>query len=294
MKLTILALALCSVAFAAPRSNFLESDQLIPEELVEVGVSSNVATLKREFHELQMQLKSGAEVTPGVKDTIDKMISMVTERIEPAINQAHADDQDILNDRMEEIKQLNDGLNDDVKLLNDQADVVRGLIVKEQKAAAAWDSAAALFTSTQNDYLVTYDNKTDTCCQSQNSAVIDVEYVPAFVECDYTVPAGATCSKRARQAVAGIVTTPFTDGLALYRRLLGACSGLTEDLDAADKDTTVKINDCQAKKRAEKAASDLASTEQARVQKEWDMTIETYNVNYTSHNAGYQHAKGVV
>merc|ERR1711959_642600 len=273
MKLCVLAFALCAVvALAAPRANFLENE-VVPEELVQVGAASNVATLKHQFHELQMQLQDGAEVTPQVKKTIDKMIGMVTDEIEPAITEAHADDQEILKD---------------------EANTVRNLIDDEQAAAAKWDSAASLFTSTQNAYLKTYDDQTDTCCQKQNSAVLDVEYVPASVTCDYTVPAGATCSKRARDAVAAIVTTPFTDGLALYKSLLGKCSDLTSALAAADSDTTAKITDCQAKKRDEKAASELASTEQARVQAAWDKTIREYNGNYTVKNTDYQHHKTIV
>jgi hypothetical protein len=294
MKLVFVALALTAVAFAAPRTNFLENDQVVPEELVQVGEASYVATLKQQFHELQMQVKAGAEVTPGVKDTIEKMIDMVTTKIEPAINDAHAADQENLNTQMEAIATLNDMLESDVADLNQQADNVRKLIDDEQAAAAAWDSAASLFTATQNHYLAVYDNQTDTCCQKDNSAVLDVQYVPAYVECDYTIPAGATCSKRARAAVSAIVTTPFTDGLVLYRKLVGECASLTADLAAADKDTDAKHLDCGRKKLAEKAASELAAKEQARVQKQWDMTISYYNSNYTAMNTKYQKTKAVV
>merc|ERR1711934_387705 len=294
MKLIVLALALASVAFAAPRTNFLENDQVVPEELAQVGLASSVSTLKHQFHELQMQLKDGAKVTPGVKDTIDKMIDMVTDEIEPAINDAHAADQETLNVKMSAIAELNAGLESDVELLHGEADTVRKLIDDQQAAAAAWDSAASLFTQTQNNYHHTYDDQTDRCCQKDNSAVLDVEYVPAYVECDYTVPAGATCSKRARDAVSAIVTTPFTDGLVLYRKLVGECASLTADLAAADKDTDAKHLDCGRKKLAEKAASELASKEQARVQKQWDMTISYYNSNYTAMNTKYQKTKAVV
>jgi len=294
MKLVFLALALTTVAFAAPRTNFLENDQVVPEELAQVGLASSVSTLKHQFHELQMQLKDGAKVTPGVKDTIDKMIDMVTDEIEPAINDAHAADQETLNVKMSAIAELNAGLESDVELLNGEADTVRKLIDDQQAAAAAWDSAASLFTQTQNNYLHTYDDQTDRCCQKDNSAVLDVEYVPAYVECDYTVPAGATCSKRARDAVSAIVTTPFTDGLALYRKLLGECAQLTQDLADADSDTDAKIDDCQKKKLSEDAASKLAASEQARVQKQWDETIAYYNGNYTAKNTDYQKHKAIV
>merc|ERR1712072_1632232 len=294
MKLVFLALALTTVAFAAPRTNFLENDQVVPEELAQVGLASSVSTLKHQFHELQMQLKDGAKVTPGVKDTIDKMIDMVTDEIEPAINDAHAADQETLNVKMEAIAELNKGLNTDVDLLRGEANTVRKLIDDQQAAAAAWDSAASLFTQTQNNYLHVYDDQRDRCCQKDNSAVLDVQYVPAFYTCDYTKPAGATCSKRARAKVAGIVTTPFTDGLALYRKLVGECSSLTSDLGAADTDTDTKIDDCQKKKLAEDAASKLAASEQARVQKQWDETIAYYNGNYTAKNTDYQKHKAIV
>merc|ERR1712072_451362 len=214
MKLVFLALALTTVAFAAPRTNFLENDQVVPEELAQVGLASSVSTLKHQFHELQMQLKDGAKVTPGVKDTIDKMIDMVTDEIEPAINDAHAADQETLNVKMSAIAELNAGLESDVELLNGEADTVRKLIDDQQAAAAAWDSAASLFTQTQNNYLHTYDDQTDRCCQKNN---------------------------------------------------------LSED-----------------------AASKLAASEQARVQKQWDETIAYYNGNYTAKNTDYQKHKAIV
>jgi len=294
MKLILLALALCGACLAAPRSNFLEDDQLVPEELAQVGLSSNVANLKKQFHELQMQLKDGAEITPGVKKTIDQMIDMVTQQIQPAINQAHADDQEDLNTQMDGIAQLNNGLTTEVKLVNDQADVVRKMIDQEQADAAAWDAAATKFTNTQNDYLKTYDKQTDTCCQRDNSAVIDRQYTPAFVTCDYKVPAGASCSADARKAVASIVTTPFTTGLTLYKDLHGRCSGLTHDLGLADQSTAKDIKDCAVKKSAEKAASKLAASNQARVQKMWDEMITAYNGNYTVKNTAYMKSKGEV
>jgi hypothetical protein len=37
MKLVFVALALTAVAFAAPRTNFLENDQVVPEELVSLA-----------------------------------------------------------------------------------------------------------------------------------------------------------------------------------------------------------------------------------------------------------------
>jgi len=288
MKLVLLALVLCGAAFAAPRSNFLEDDQLVPEEeLAQVGLSSNVATLKKQFHELQVQLKDGAKVTPGVKATIDKMIGMVTTEIQPAITDAHQDEQADLNLQMSQIGQLNKALAGNVKLMRTQADIVRGLIDKQQAAAQAWDDAAGLFTHTQNSYLETYDAKTDTCCQKVNSAVIDREYTPAFKNCDYTVPEGANCAKDAAAAVAAIVTTPMTQGLTLYKKLQGECSGLTAELETADSTVNTNFKDCGVAKSTEAAAATEAENEQARVLKEWGIMMDFYNGNYTAKYTKY-------
>merc|ERR1712072_1673453 len=288
MKLVLLALVLCGAAFAAPRSNFLEDDQLVPEEeLAQVGLSSNVATLKKQFHELQVQLKDGAKVTPGVKATIDKMIGMVTTEIQPAITDAHQDEQADLNLQMSQIGQLNKALAGNVKLMRPQADIVRGLIDKQQAAAQAWDDAAGLFTHSQNSYLETYDAKTDTCCQKVNSAVIDREYTPAFKNCDYTVPEGANCAKDEAAAVAAIVTTPMTQGLTLYKKLQGECSGLTAELETADSTVNTNFKDCGVKKSTEAAAATEAENEQARVLKEWGIMMDFYNGNYTAKYTKY-------
>jgi len=295
MKLVLLALVLCGAAFAAPRSNFLEDDQLVPEEeLAQVGLSSNVATLKKQFHELQVQLKDNSEVTPGVKATIERMIKMVTGEIQPAITSAHEDEQEDLNLQMKGIGELNKGLARNVDLMRTDANIVRGLIKKQQAAAKAWDYAAGKFTHAQNSYLETYDEERDTCCQKVNSAVIDREYTPAFWNCDYTVPAGADCSVKARQAVAKIVTTPFTDGLKLYRRLLGDCSGLTAELETANSNVDFTIKKCKTKKLAEAAAADEATDEEARVLREWDNMMTLYNGNYTVKKTKYDATEGKV
>eukprot|EP00657_Telonema_sp_P-1_P006322 TRINITY_DN2468_c0_g1_i1.p1 TRINITY_DN2468_c0_g1~~TRINITY_DN2468_c0_g1_i1.p1 ORF type:complete len:200 (-),score=101.08 TRINITY_DN2468_c0_g1_i1:116-715(-) len=154
MKLLLIASALVAVAFAAPRTNMVDS--IVPEEMemAQVDDLGSVDDLKQQFTQLQAQLKGGLEYTRGVKAIVGKMTSMITNRIEPAINQAHAADQSILNSKMRIIGSLNSGLTSDVNILNKEANTVRHLIDNQQAAAAAWKKSAAGFTSQQATYLL--------------------------------------------------------------------------------------------------------------------------------------------
>jgi ABC-type oligopeptide transport system substrate-binding subunit len=82
MRLTILALSLAALVSAAP--SYVETDALVPETTL-LGVEDTISNLKDQFAELKAQASSGMEVTPGVKKTIDRMVTMVENEIEPAI-----------------------------------------------------------------------------------------------------------------------------------------------------------------------------------------------------------------
>eukprot|EP00657_Telonema_sp_P-1_P006324 TRINITY_DN2468_c0_g1_i3.p1 TRINITY_DN2468_c0_g1~~TRINITY_DN2468_c0_g1_i3.p1 ORF type:complete len:426 (-),score=165.27 TRINITY_DN2468_c0_g1_i3:100-1377(-) len=292
MKLLLIASALVAVAFAAPRTNMVDS--IVPEEMemAQVDDLGSVDDLKQQFTQLQAQLKGGLEYTRGVKAIVGKMTSMITNRIEPAINQAHAADQSILNSKMRIIGSLNSGLTSDVNILNKEANTVRHLIDNQQAAAAAWKKSAAGFTSQQATYLSTFQAEHDSCCNRDNAAVVDVQYVPAFKECDYTK--SPACSADARKAVSSIVTSPFTEGLATYRKLVQECTDLTADLAKENHKTDVAIRACGADKRSEQGASDIATTEQRRVEREWEKTISKYNNNFAVKISDYQISKKAV
>jgi len=258
---------------------------------VQSGTAMSVANLKKQFHELQMQLKDSSKATPGVKKVIDDMVAMIESDIEVAINDAHTADQDTLNSKMDAIGDLNSVYTDHVGALNERADHIEVLIADAIDKSATWKAKSETFTDVQNHYFKVYDNQTKTCCSKDNAGVIDVEYTPAYALCDYTVPAGSGCGDRAVKAAEDIVTTPFTDGLALYRALLAACNGLIVDLDQADIATDHAIANCDTAKQNTKAAEDETQQEKDEWSEDWDQTIANYNGNYTAMMADYDSNK---
>jgi hypothetical protein len=282
MKYTLLAVALVAAcALAAPTV-----DDVVPEtDFMYISYKESMVTLKGQYSQIQSELQAKAymQVTPGVKEVIDKMVAMVEDQIEPAIKEAHRADQDILNAKMAAVAQINQQMIEDDKMLQSQADIVRGLINDQQAAAQAWDNAAALFVKTEKNYLSVYDEQTKTCCARDNAAVLDVQYVPAYAACDYKdQESSGRCAERAADAVADIVENPFEEGLALYRKLRRECKQLTEELAAADEDTAHKFGECGSRKLEEKAAAKLATEQEKIVQQRWDDTVEWYNGNYTA------------
>jgi hypothetical protein len=292
MKLVCFLALFSAVAFAAPRA--FNVDTIVPEELVQTGTSESVESLKKQFHELQMQLKDGSKATPGVIEVINDMVALIESDIEVAINDAHKADQDTLDAKMASIGDLNSAYSNMVAELNVRADGIEKLIADAISKSATWKAKSEFFTKTQNDYFAVYDNQTKTCCAKDNAGVIDVEYTPAYALCDYTVPAGAGCGARAVKAAADIVTTPFTDGLALWRALLFACNGLIVDLDAADVATDNAIADCDTAKKNTKAAEKITQDEKNQWSEDWDTTIANYNGNYTAMMADYDKTKARV
>merc|ERR1711959_828707 len=284
MKLVVATALLAAVAFAAPRT-FLETDAVVPEEtMVQTGMKATVESLQKQFQELQAELQDGAKATPGVIEVINDMITLIETDIEVAINDAHVADQTVLDTKMNDIALMNGRFSELVDNLNERATQIEGLIADAIAKSADWKAKSETFTATQEHYMKTYDNQTKTCCEKDNAGVIDVQYTPAYALCDYTVPAGSGCGDRAVAAVQDIITTPFTDGLALYRALVAACNGLTADLAVADANTDAAIEDCQTAKLLTKGAESQTQDEKDVWSARWDRTIS----NYTGMMADYE------
>jgi len=79
----------------------------------------------------------------------------------------------------------------------------------------------------------------------------------------------------------------MTQGLTLYKKLQGECSGLTAELETADSTVNKNFKDCGVAKSTEAAAATEAENEQARVLKEWGIMMDFYNGNYTAKYTKY-------
>merc|ERR1712167_405885 len=81
---------------------------LVQSDVARAGATPQVSFLKKQFNELQVQLKAGDKITPSVQETIQKMIDMVSNDIEPTITEAHDADQEELNALMGAVQAHND------------------------------------------------------------------------------------------------------------------------------------------------------------------------------------------
>jgi len=292
MKLVVVTALLAAVAFGAPRT--MDVDTVVPESLVQSGTSMSVESLQKQFEELKASVEGTEHATPGVIEIINDMVTLIETEIEKAINDAHHADQTTLNTQMSEIQDLNDVYTQHVKLLNEEAGRIELQITDAIEKSAIWKGKSEDFTTAENHYLYVYDNKTETCCRQDNAGVIDVQYTPAFATCDYTVPAGMQCGARAIQAAVDIVTTPFTDGLALYRALVFACNTLKVDLVAADEACENAFGACDTAKQNTKSAETETQQEKDSWSGRWDQTIAEYNGNYTHLMSVYDTTKARV
>merc|ERR1712166_5934 len=286
MKLVMLSCLLVIAAYAAP-ATFVERDSLVPEEILLQNYNS-VADLQAQFGQLKAKLADSSQSTPGVKAAIDNMITMVG-TINTAIKEAHKADQGVLDSKMTIIKNLDEAFTVDLKTVNDAAKVAQNLIAKQQREAAAWEKSVNVFTKTQKSYLKTFKVMEGVCCERDNAAVVDLQYVPAYKECDYTRP--QTCAADAREVVSSVVDDVFEKGLELYLQLKGKCSVQVTKTKSLKKSTDDTIEACQENKRTSKIAHNLAGEHQRGAEAAWEQTVPTYKKSYDNRLGLYNKEK---
>merc|ERR1719174_2758795 len=287
MKYFALLAALSACAFAAP-ATFMESDALVPE-LNMVELPDHMDALRAEFEELRTAAKSGSMKTAGITATVDKMIKMVKNKIEPMILSAHETDQTTLNDMMAAIGTHNAAFVTQEKNLQEDANNVRKLIDDEQAKSKTWENQASTFTTSQNTFLGEFKTQTASCCRRDQAAVMSVEYVPAYAECDYKIQStSGGCADRAKNDVNDVVSSPFTEGLTRYRNARKECNDDTTALNSAESDTANQFSKCGSDKAAAVAASNLAAKEQKRMQGEWDAAVKKYKGTYDKLYSAYK------
>jgi len=282
MKLVLLALGLATVSFAAPRE-FLETDAVVPqdESMVQSSSRLSIESLQKQFHDLQMEVQDGA--TPGVYKTVKRMIDLINNTIESAIQDAHKSDQSELNTLMTTIGAYHVNIQKTIKIEQGAARDLDKVISKAHRLAEQWNQDSKAFTSTQNAYLQTYDEQTKSCCNKDKAGVVAIEYPPASAVCDYTDHATReTCSTTAIKDASGVVSDPFTKGLKKYRRLVKECNGLTAALATGNDDTEKDLGKCVLSKAEEGALVKQTTKDKVAWNSQWSKTTTAYSTKYDS------------
>jgi hypothetical protein len=244
--------------------------------------SSKVDSLKKDFAKLQNQLQAGAEITPGVKDTIDKLIKMVDDEIEPAIMEAHKADQEMLEADHTALVDLNEAYVGNRDALLADAASIRADQTSYNTNVGEWKAATEAYTLAAQVYTATYDHMNDICCQKDNAGVLDVVYTPAYYACDFSNDDTAdNCITDADTSIAGLTVDHFSAGKTKYDDLFAKCNKLKDDFQLATTDLDNKDQACDGERDDTKNLEQKIAADRSTFDPLWAVTVSNYNGNWT-------------
>jgi hypothetical protein len=283
--------------FAAPSTDYFEDDSVVTE-MVQMhafsaeqaqALDSSISDLQKQYQQLALQLKgkSSMQITPGVAKTIDTMVDMVTNEIEPAIREAHAADQELLNTKMDAIVDLDKVTASTLALLHGRADDVRSEIKSHNDLAAEWEAAANAHLSAIAEYEKTVKEKTEMCCKKQQAAVPDLEYTPAYAVCDYEESNDKECVAKAVASLQKYISAKFAAGDKEYEGFKADCARLTADVEVDFKDMSVKNSHCDSVSADAKAKEALVNADLPQLQQDWDKEEKAYKSKYDAMSSDY-------
>jgi hypothetical protein len=283
-KLVVLAALLSAVAFAAPRQVHEVEDVLVQTDAS--VAASKVASLKKQFAAVEAQLKAG--VTPGVADTITKLVAMIDDEIKPAIEEAHAEDQREMEAQYKGLVDLNSAYAAQRDALLDDAAEIRAKSNQFNVDVAEWKQATEDYTLASEVYVSTYNNMSDTCCQKDNAGVLDVVYTPAYYACDFTNDKTAdNCVSDADASITSYTEDHFAAGKAKYDDLFTRCNNLKADFELATTDLANKDEACDGKEADAKNLEDEIASDRATFDPMWADSVSFYDGNWTADLAAF-------
>jgi hypothetical protein len=277
-KLVVFAAILSAVAFAAPVH---ETDATSLVQTEAQITAAKVTTLKKEFAEVQAQLKAG--VTPGVADAIARLVSMIDDEIKPAIEEAHAEDQRELEADEKTLIDLNSAfVAQRDALLADAADI-RAKEDAFNVDVGEWKKGTEDYTLASEVYVSTYQNMSDTCCQKDNAGVLDVVYTPAYYACDFTNDAtSGNCISDSDASITAKTQDHFAAGKAKYDDLFTRCNNLKDDFELASQNLEDTNRVCNGHKNDALNLEEEIEQDRATFDPLWADAIAFYNGNWTA------------
>jgi hypothetical protein len=222
------------------------------------------------------------------------MLALVRDTIEPAIVDAHQDDQKLIDDAMAAISQVNKDGAVTIGLLQDRAVDIRSDIDSHNKLVAEWKAASGAFSKSLDTYENAIEDKTKTCCEKQQAAVPDLEVVAPYAECDYTVNTAAQCRAAAKAALEAKVQAHFVAGSEKYQRLNAACTSKANAIPAVRNDLDAKDKHCDGKEKATREASAQIQLDLPQLLSEWNHAKDEFENSYAQSKVDYLNLKATV
>merc|ERR1712199_4186 len=280
---------LSAVALAAPTTSFVETDTVVPEEMVQTNSASDssIALLKKQFADLQAEIQDGSVKTAAVQVVINKMIDMVDNQVNTAIKQAHHADQRAITTSHETILEYNKMYQDKRNVLDNELASTQRDIDRHNVAAQKWSNAATAFLNAIKKYEQDVSDKTHTCCDKQQAAKVATEYTPAYATCDYTSKDAGKCTDVAKANVAAAVQADFNHGLTRYKDLVKGCASYTETVAASLVDYNHKNNHCDDSQADCLTQQKVVNEKKASFDKDWADTSSAYKTGIKKREGDY-------
>jgi len=223
------------------------------------GTSSPVESLRAEVEMVQKQIQHAGKVTPKVYETVQKLLTMVTSIIEPAIEESHASDQMLVLTVFREIidcdAQYTKFLNGALKQQQLAVEGGRGKVVI---TTGEVDTAKEKYAKCLDDRdLLVRENNTRCCAEYQmcpNGGYGDCEIVKlsqGYVGCNYRERTGAECYAHAEKLIAPLESY-FAEQDKKYEMARHLCAQFKASTEA-------KIKDCAALQEAVNAQAHMVN-----------------------------------
>jgi hypothetical protein len=209
------------------------------------------------------------------------MVALIESDIEPAINDAHRADQQLVDTEMAKIQNYRDAVFAQQEILYAKADDIRTWIGEHNDLVVDWRTRAEKFISTRDDWTATHNNKTVTCCAKDNAAVVDVAYLEAYHQCDFKAPEADQCISKTTSSVQSYVEPYFTDGLNHYLELVKNCDYLGNLTVTKHQAFQEADEDCDSYEEKTRSKADLIASETAQFESDWAELRDGYRTNVT-------------
>merc|ERR1712072_1179951 len=172
-------------ALAAPVGTAYEAEATELVQTTAQATASRIQSLKDDFAQLKSKIMATKTKDSRFDSAIEKLLKLVSDEIQPAINEAHAADQMMVEEDHQTIVDLN-------------TDV------------AEWKAAAHDYEVASQVYLSVYADRNKICCDKDKAGVLDVVYTPAYYACDFSNDATAeNCVSDADSSISSFTVDRF-------------------------------------------------------------------------------------
>jgi len=280
-KLVVLAAVLSAVALAAPVGTAYEAEATELVQTTAQATASRIQSLKDDFAQLKSKIMATKTKDSRFDSAIEKLLKLVSDEIQPAINEAHAADQMMVEEDHQTIVDLNTNYVNERDGLLATATGIRTKQTNFNTDVAEWKAAAHDYEVASQVYLSVYADRNKICCDKDKAGVLDVVYTPAYYACDFSNDATAeNCVSDADSSISSFTVDRFAAGKEKYDGLFTHCNTLKASFIDATNDLDAKDTACDGKRNDAKDLESEITAERKTFDPLWSDSVSGYTAAY--------------